>query len=79
MVLASSTVSCDKKTEPLSFVGDKETTEPVFRKILEKVNNDTSKGYMRHAIRVLNKRDSWGRWAYYLYSEDRDDPARERQ
>ena len=61
----------------LTYCGDPKTTEPVFKKILEKVNNEMSKGYMRHAIRVLNKRDSWGRWAYYLYEEDRDDPARE--
>ena len=61
----------------LTYVGDPETTLAVFEKILAKVNNDISKQYMRHAIKVLKKRESWGRWAWFLYTEDRDDPARE--
>jgi len=63
----------------LAFIGERKTTLPVFQKILEKVNDDYAKRWMRDAIKVLTKRASGfgGRSAWWLFSEDRDDPARQ--
>ena len=36
------------------------------------------KGFMRTAIKVLQKRGEWGREVWFLYRDDRNDPARKR-
>jgi HEAT repeat protein len=62
----------------LTFVGDRETTLPKFEQLLEKSKDQMAKGFMRTAIRVLKKRGEWGREIWFLYREDRNDPARKR-
>ena len=63
----------------LAFIGNEKTTMPVFDKILEKVNDDYAKRWMREARRVLKKTTAnfGGRSGWWLFSEDRDDPARQ--
>jgi HEAT repeat protein len=62
----------------LTFVGDRETTLPLFQKMLEKSKDQMAKGFMRTAIKVLQKRGEWGREVWFLYRDDRNDPARKR-
>ena len=61
----------------LAYVGNRETTEPVFRKILEDQHDEYGKAFLRDALKMLRKESGdFGRSAYFLFWEDRDDPAR---
>lgn len=61
----------------LAFIGKRETTEPVLQKILEDTNDDRAKSFLRMALRILRKESGdFGRDAWWLFWEDRDDPAR---
>ncbi len=62
----------------LAHIGDEKTTIPVFKKILEKLHDDYAKNFMRIAIRrVRGESGDFGRSAYFLFWEDRADPARQ--
>jgi hypothetical protein len=61
----------------LAFVGVRETTEPVLQKILEDQHDEWGKAFVREALRMLRKESGdFGRSAWWLFAEDRDDPAR---
>ncbi len=61
----------------LAYVGVRETTEPVFKKILEDQHDEYGKAFMRDALKMLRKESSdFGRSAWWLFGEDREDPAR---
>jgi hypothetical protein len=61
----------------LAYVGDPKTTEPVLQKILEDQHDDNGKNFVRTAMRILRKESGdFGRAAWWLFWEDRDDPAR---
>ncbi|MCK6460938.1 MAG: HEAT repeat domain-containing protein [Planctomycetes bacterium] len=61
----------------LAYVGDPKTTEPVLRKILEDQHDDNGKNFVRTAMRILRgEAGDFGRGAWWLFWEDRDDPAR---
>jgi hypothetical protein len=60
----------------LAYIGDEKTSLPVLQTLLEKTNSELSKGWIRQAIQVLRKRGGF-RGTWWLWSEDRDDPARE--
>jgi len=61
----------------LAHLGKKETTLPVFRKLLEDANIDYQKDFYRGAIRVLEGNGDFGEATRFLFFEDRSDPARE--
>jgi HEAT repeat protein len=61
----------------LAFTGDRETTLPVFRKVLEETHVDIYRTFYRRAIDVLSGNGDFGESARLLFREDRDDPARE--
>jgi len=61
----------------LAHIGNRKTTLPLFEKLREDTNIDYVKSYYREAIRVLKKQSSeFGRSTWFLFREDRDDPAR---
>lgn len=61
----------------LAYIGVRETTEPVFKKILEDQHEEYGKGFMRDALKMLRKESGdFGRSAWFLFWEDREDPAR---
>ncbi|MGQ0614413.1 MAG: HEAT repeat domain-containing protein [Planctomycetaceae bacterium] len=65
-------------TYTLAHIGNKETTLPVIQKLLGEANNDLAKAFYRSAIDVLKREGGdFGRSAWWLFREDRDDPARE--
>ncbi len=65
-------------TFTLAHIGNKETTLPVIQKLLGEANNDLAKSFYRSAIDVLKgEGGDFGRSAWWLFREDRDDPARE--
>jgi len=62
----------------LAFIGNTDTTLPVFEKLLKEMNEDYGRNYMREAINVLKKQATdFGRAAWFLFAEDREDPARQ--
>ncbi|MEE8106524.1 MAG: HEAT repeat domain-containing protein [Planctomycetota bacterium] len=61
----------------LAHIGNRETTLPMMEKILEGLNIDYQKRFVRTAIKKLeSKGGDFGRSAWFLFSEDREDPAR---
>ncbi len=61
----------------LAYVGKRETTEPIFKKILEDTHEDYAKAFMREALQILRKESgNFGPSAWWFYREDREDPAR---
>jgi len=61
----------------LAHIGNRETTLPIMEKILEGLNIDYQKRFVRTAIKKLEgKGGDFGRSAWFLFSEDREDPAR---
>jgi len=61
----------------LAKVGSKETTIPVLRKILADSPDEMARGFVRRAITVLEGTGGdFGEAAWWLFREDRDDPAR---
>lgn len=60
----------------LAYIGKRETTEPIFKEILEDQHDEYGKNFMREALRLLRGEGDFGRSAWFLFWEDRDDPAR---
>jgi HEAT repeat protein len=61
----------------LAYIGNPRTTLPVFEQILEKQRDPIGTAYMKSAIRVLKGEEGeFGRSAWWLFREHRDDPAR---
>ncbi|MHC4971285.1 MAG: HEAT repeat domain-containing protein [Planctomycetota bacterium] len=61
----------------LAHIGDVKTTMPVFRKILDKLHDPMSQGFLRLAMRKLRGEPTdFGRSTWFLLWEDREDPAR---
>jgi len=61
----------------LAHIGNRETTVPVLRKLLAEANDDLAKTFYRSAIgRLEGDGGDFGRSAWWLFREDRDDPAR---
>ncbi|MHC4547309.1 MAG: HEAT repeat domain-containing protein [Planctomycetota bacterium] len=62
----------------LAFIGNEKTTVPVLRKILDKLHEDYSKSFVRTAIRLVRGQGGdFGRAGWWIFAEDRDDPARQ--
>jgi HEAT repeat protein len=61
----------------LAHIGNEKTTMPVFDKILEKLHDPMSQGFLRLAKRKLRGEPTeFGRSVWFLLWEDREDPAR---
>ena len=61
----------------LAFIGNRETTLPIFEELLEDANDPWARGFLSNAIAQLKGEGAdWGRSAWWLFSEDREDPAR---
>jgi HEAT repeat protein len=61
----------------LAFIGKVETTEPILKEILEDQHDEYRKNFLRQALRLLRgESGDFGRSAWFLFWEDRDDPAR---
>ncbi len=61
----------------LAYIGNSKTTLPIFEKARDDTNTDYVKRFYKTAILILKKQESgFGRSAWYLFREDRDDPAR---
>ena len=61
----------------LAFIGNTKTTLPVLQQLLERQKDEYGKSFMRRAIRILRgEGGDFGRSAWWLFREDRDDPAR---
>jgi len=61
----------------LAHIGNTETTLPVFEELLEDMHDEWRKRFMRTAIaRLKGETSDFGRAGWWLYREDRDDPAR---
>ncbi len=62
----------------LAYVGNKETTVPILRDAAKKAREDYSKRFIRAAIAILEgKGGGFGRSTWWLFAEDRTDPARD--
>ena len=62
----------------LAYVGSKETTVPILRDLVKKAKEDYSKRFIRAAIAILEgKGGGFGKSTYWLFAEDRSDPARD--
>lgn len=62
----------------LAFIGKKETTIPVLRRILEESPDELARAFVRQAIGTLEgSGGGFGESARWLFREDRDDPARQ--
>ena len=62
----------------LAYVGNKETTVPLLRDLVKKAREDYSKRFIRAAVAILEgKGGGFGRSTYWLFEEDRSDPARD--
>ena len=61
----------------LAYIGNKETTLPIFREILKETNDEWAKSFVLQAIGVVKGEGSFGRAARFVFWEDRGDPARQ--
>jgi HEAT repeat protein len=62
----------------LAFIGRKDTTIPVLRRILEESPDELARAFVRQAIGTLEgSGGGFGESARWLFREDRDDPARQ--
>jgi len=61
----------------LAYVGNRETTEPIFKKVLEDAHDEYGKAFLREALKMLRKESAnFGPSMWWLLREDYDDPAR---
>ncbi len=61
----------------LAYVGNRETTEPIFKEILEDAHDEYAKAFLREALKMLRKESAdFSRSMWWLLREDYDDPAR---
>jgi HEAT repeat protein len=61
----------------LAYVGKRETTEPIFKQLLEDAHDEYAKAFLREALKIVRgESGDFGRAAWFLFWEDREDPAR---
>ncbi len=62
----------------LAYIGNSETTVPVLQEVMAKLNDDLSRAFVQTAINICKGRGGdFGRAAWWIFAEDRNDPARQ--
>ncbi len=62
----------------LAYIGNSATTVPVLQEVMAKLNDDMSRAFLQTAINICKGRGGdFGRAAWWLFAEDRNDPARQ--
>jgi len=62
----------------LAYIGNSATTVPALQEVMAKLNDDMSRAFVQTAINICKGRGGdFGRAAWWLFAEDRNDPARQ--